>query len=62
LSETDTLAVREPVANAFLRDDGTTACGNWIYSGSWTEAGPQLARRGPEDPSGLGIFPNWAWS
>src|SRR5271157_4460999 len=24
---------------AFLRDDGTTACGNWIYSGSWTEAG-----------------------
>ncbi len=47
---------------AWLRDDGATACGNWIYSGSWTEAGPQLARRGPEDPSGLGIYPNWAWS
>ena len=47
---------------AFLRDDGTTSCGNWIYSGSWTEAGPQLARRGTEDPSGLGIYPNWAWS
>jgi len=47
---------------AWLRDDGTTACGNWIYSGSWTEAGPQIARRGPEDPSGLGIYPNWAWS
>ena len=47
---------------AFLRDDGATSCGNWIYSGSWTEAGPQLARRGTEDPSGLGIYPNWAWS
>jgi formate dehydrogenase major subunit len=47
---------------AFLRDDGSTSCGNWIYSGSWTEAGPQLMRRGTEDPSGLGIYPNWAWS
>jgi formate dehydrogenase major subunit len=47
---------------ASLKDDGTTACGNWIYSGCWTEAGPQLARRGTEDPSGLGIYPNWAWS
>jgi len=47
---------------AWLRDDGTTSCGNWIYSGCWTEAGPQLARRGTEDPSGLGIYQNWAWS
>jgi formate dehydrogenase major subunit len=47
---------------AWLKDDGTTACGNWLYSGSWTEAGPQLARRGTEDPSGQGIYPNWAWS
>jgi formate dehydrogenase major subunit len=47
---------------AWLKDDGTTACGNWIYSGSWTEAGNQLARRGTEDPSGLGIYQNWGWS
>ena len=47
---------------AWLKDDGTSSCGNWIYSGSWTEAGPQLARRGTEDPSGLGIYSNWAWS
>jgi formate dehydrogenase major subunit len=47
---------------AWLRDDGTTACGNWLYSGSWTEAGPQMQRRGTEDPSGLGIYPNWGWS
>jgi len=47
---------------AWLKDDGTTSCGNWIYSGSWTEAGNQLARRGTEDPSGLGIYQNWGWS
>src|SRR5215212_8789158 len=47
---------------AWLRDDGTTACGNWLYSGSWTEAGAQMQRRGTDDPSGLGIYPNWAWS
>jgi formate dehydrogenase major subunit len=47
---------------AWLRDDGTTACGNWLYSGSWPEAGPQMQRRGTDDPSGLGIYPNWAWS
>ena len=47
---------------AWLRDDGSTLCGNWLYSGSWTEAGSQIQRRGTDDPSGLGIYPNWAWS
>jgi formate dehydrogenase major subunit len=47
---------------AWLKDDGTTACGNWLYSGSWTEAGAQMQRRGTDDPSGLGIYPNWGFS
>ena len=47
---------------SFLRDDGSTACGNWIWCGSWTEAGAMTQRRGTEDPSGLGVYPNWAWS
>jgi len=47
---------------AWLKDDGTTMCGNWIYSGSWTEAGAQIQRRGTEDPSGMGVYPKWAWS
>jgi formate dehydrogenase major subunit len=47
---------------ALLKDDGTTLCGNWLYSGSWTEAGAMTQRRGTDDPSGLGIYPNWAWS
>ena len=45
-----------------LTDDGSTACGNWIYAGSFTEAGNMMARRGQEDPTGLGLFPNWAWN
>ena len=47
---------------AWLKDDGTTSCGNWIYSGMWTEAGAQIQKRGTEDPSGLGVFPNFSWS
>ena len=47
---------------AMLRDDGTTMSGNWLYCGSWTEAGPLMQRRGTDDPSGQGIYPNWAWS
>jgi formate dehydrogenase major subunit len=47
---------------AWLKDDGTTSCGNWLYSGSFTEAGNQSARRDPSDPSGLGVHPGWGWS
>ena len=47
---------------AWLRDDGSTLSGNWLYCGSWTEAGALTQRRGTDDPSGLGIYPNWAWS
>jgi formate dehydrogenase major subunit len=47
---------------SWLKDDGTTSCGNWIYSGAFTEAGNQTARRDPSDPSNLGIHPGWGWS
>lgn len=47
---------------AELKDDGSTLCGNWLYSGCFTEAGNQMARRGQEDPTGLGLFPNWSWN
>jgi formate dehydrogenase major subunit len=46
----------------WLKDDGTTSCGNWIYSGSFTETGNQTARRDPSDPSGLGLHLGWGWS
>lgn len=44
-----------------LRDDGTTASFNWIFAGSWTEKGNQMARRDNAD-SGLGCTPGWAWA
>src|SRR3990172_370554 len=45
-----------------LKDDGSTRCGNWIYSGSYTEEGNMMARRGQEDPTGLGLYPKYSWS
>ena len=33
-----------------------TLCGNWLYAGSFTEEGNQMARRGQEDPTGLGFY------
>jgi formate dehydrogenase major subunit len=49
-------------AFAALRDDGSTACGNWIYCGSFTEGGNMMARRDNKDPSGLGVHQNWAFA
>ena len=46
---------------AQLRDDGSTACGVWIFAGAWTQAGNQMARRDNTD-TGLGNTPNWAWA
>jgi formate dehydrogenase major subunit len=45
-----------------LRDDGTTESGCWIFSGSFTEKGNQMARRDATDPREQGIAPNWAWA
>jgi len=47
---------------AHLQADGSTLCGCWIFCGSWTQAGNQMARRDASDPSGLGATGNWAWS
>ena len=47
---------------ALLRDDGSTACGNWIYSGVWSQAGNNAARRDNSDPSGLGQTLNWGFA
>lgn len=45
-----------------LKDDGSTSCGCWIYSGSWTESGNMMDRRGQDDPTGLGLFSTYSWS
>jgi formate dehydrogenase major subunit len=47
---------------AACRDDGSTACGCWIYSGCYTEAGNMMARRDNTDPDDTGIYQKWAFS
>jgi formate dehydrogenase-N alpha subunit len=47
---------------AQLRDDGSTSSGCWIWSGSWTRHGNQMANRDNSDPSGLGNTLGWAWA
>ena len=49
-------------AFAALRDDGSTAAGCWIYTGCYTEAGNQMARRDNSDPDDTGAFSKWAFS
>jgi len=45
-----------------LQADGKTSSGNWIYCGGFTPDGTNLAmRRKKDDPTGLGLFPQWAW-
>ena len=53
----------DPVpAFAFLQDDGSTSSGCWIYCNSYAEKGNMAARRGTKDPSGIGLYSEWAWS
>ena len=51
---------------AHLQADGTTSCGNWIYCQSYTQKDGKIinmmARRGKDDPTGLGLYPKWAWA
>jgi formate dehydrogenase major subunit len=49
---------------ALLQDNGNTACGNWIYSGCWSQAGNLTARRDPRDTSdqNLGQSANWGFA
>ncbi len=45
-----------------LRADGSTLCGNWLYIGSYTDAGNQMKRRNIDDPTGLGFYHNWSFN
>jgi formate dehydrogenase major subunit len=58
-------AGQEVPSFAFLQADGTTECGNWLYSGSYTgstKADNMMARRIKGDAmNGIGLHPEWAW-
>lgn len=53
---------------AFLKDDGSTCSGNWLYCNSYIGEGPtaekgnMAARRGKKDAiNNIGLYPEWAW-
>jgi formate dehydrogenase major subunit len=46
---------------ALLKDDGSTACGSWIYCQSYNADGNNMARRDKSDETGLGLYPKWSW-
>lgn len=52
-------------AFAMLQADGSTASGNWLHAGSWTDEGNMMARRDktqtPEQEK-IGLFPNWSYA
>ncbi len=48
---------------AALKDDGSTICGNWIYSGMYTEElGNRTQSRVLDDPGGWGAHPGWGFA
>jgi formate dehydrogenase major subunit len=54
------IASGEHVAGfADLKDDGSTACGCWVYSGYVPRAGENLTRRRTADGY---VSPEWAWA
>jgi formate dehydrogenase major subunit len=57
-----TVAGRRPVGGfTDLKDDGSTACGCWIYSGVFKDGVNQAARRKPHWEQNW-VAPQWAWS
>jgi formate dehydrogenase major subunit len=49
-----------------LQANGSTSSGNWLYCNSYImkEGKPvnMMARRGKDDPTGLGLYSGWAWA
>lgn len=57
------------VSFAFLKDDGSTCSGNWVYCGSYVDEDPKKGNRAAnrskeQSPAqaNVGLFPNWSWA
>jgi formate dehydrogenase major subunit len=68
----DTVTGKQIDGFANLKDDGSTACGEWVYCGSYVEPekepnapvpGNRASRRDlTPDQFNIGLYPKWAWS
>jgi formate dehydrogenase major subunit len=57
-----TVSDRRPVSGYLdLKDDGSTACGCWLYSGIYKDGVNQAARKKPGREQSW-VAPEWAWS
>ena len=57
-----TMDGKEPVSGyPELKDDGSTSCGCWIYSGCYAEGVNQPARRKPQTEQ-TWVAPEWGWA
>ncbi len=48
-----------------LQADGSTASGNWLHSGAWTQKGNMMARQEHSQTAAqarIGLFPNWSFA
>ncbi len=45
---------------SYLKDDGSTSSGNWLYCASYTNEGNMAARR-VRETEGIGLNPQWSW-
>src|SRR4030043_5128 len=64
----DTVTGKQIDGFANLKNDGTTACGEWVYCGSYVEPtgaptapvpGNRMSRRDNTDTSGIQLYSNW---
>lgn len=56
-------ASKEPLSNfTALADDGSTACGCWIYSGYYNDLEDPPAKRRIRETDGIGTHPDWSFA
>ncbi len=53
----------QPLANfTQLADDGSTACGNWLFSGYYSDPSNPACKKRIREREGIGLNPDWAYA
>jgi len=62
---TTTFTAGSQITNFFYLDQaGNSACGNWLFCGTWQSTGNKMANRDKVEthPANIGIYANWGYS